>query len=596
MTHRTTRPLLLVLAAVLAACGSKKSSSSQQTQIGNAGDPCLLPQFACATGLACIDARCGPVPAKAGDACDLSTSCPSGLGCVFGRCATLAGSGAACGPQAPCASGLFCAGVTATGGGTCQASLPSATCTPPTSLPSSTNIVSEGTVTIDPATLAKYSAVPFQTTADAAHCVLPIQTPLQGTTAQQLGTHQVGTQVGFTVAPGTVSFSIVSQESDHTALDSFIFSGSTFPNSVVPTDVTLPSGTVAYDDTAIPFPQPDPDAYARLLAYYGASSVSDGAFTVPNTTRSVQDVSAAGALPPGGWSAVVNDVAFEANATGGTNGQYDLAVISRPGPLTSTGTVDVAVYLVTKSTLTSTSAVTDPHFQRWTRSVALLLGRAGICVGTFHVYDLPPALVNLWYSINIDQDKPCDPLAQMFTVSSGTNAPGAIQLFLTDDLTASGLQPGQSLAGIDGTIPGPSLVPGLINSGAAVAIGTDLDGGTCGAGFDPIHCGADFLAYIGAHESGHWLGLYHLTESGGTLFDPITDTPACQCSSCASTNAGNCGKSGSSAAQVTASDCTKSTTCGGGDNLMFWIYQDGPSQGTLTSQQAMVMRLNPAVH
>jgi hypothetical protein len=300
---------------------------------------------------------------------------------------------------------------------------------------------------------------------------------------------------------------------------------------------------------------------------------------------------------------VVNDYASE--FVNGNTGQYDVSVLARTVPLSTSGTIDIAVYLVTQSSLTADKVVNDstmgPRFRQWANSVAFLLGQFGICVGTVHVYDVPASLQALWYSINIDQDKPCEPLMQMFTVSQPIDA---VHLFFVDKLDASGLQPGQSLAGIDGTIPGPSLFPGLLNSGAAVAMedfftNPNAQGGTCSTTFDPVHCNLDYLAYISAHETGHWLGLYHDTEADGALFDPLTDTPTCLCSTCAILKTGeSCGK-GSPPPDVTAQMCIPTPAkpgCGGGDNLMFWLYQDGFSQGTVTSQQGAVVRLNPAVH
>ena len=42
-----------------------------------------------------------------------------------------------------------------------------------------------------------------------------------------------------------------------------------------------------------------------------------------------------------------------------------------------------------------------------------------------------------------------------------------------------------------------------------------------------MFCGADQVAYIAAHESGHYLGLYHTTEANAGIFDPLGDTPQC---------------------------------------------------------------------
>ena len=45
---------------------------------------------------------------------------------------------------------------------------------------------------------------------------------------------------------------------------------------------------------------------------------------------------------------------------------------------------------------------------------------------------------------------------------------------------------------------------------------------------------------------------------------------------------------------VSGANCTKSTSCGGGENLMFWLLDDA-STGALSCEQGAVMRTNPVV-
>jgi hypothetical protein len=110
-------------------------------------------------------------------------------------------------------------------------------------------------------------------------------------------------------------------------------------------------------------------------------------------------------------------------------------------------------------------------------------------------------------------------------------------------------------------------------------------------------CGPDRVAYIGAHETGHFLGLFHTTEAEGADFDPLADTLKCPCIACASPNdLAKCGSpAGVSAPNISADHCISAPACGGGDNLMFWLLQAGISLGNLTPQQGQVMRLNPLV-
>jgi hypothetical protein len=97
------------------------------------------------------------------------------------------------------------------------------------------------------------------------------------------------------------------------------------------------------------------------------------------------------------------------------------------------------------------------------------------------------------------------------------------------------------------------------------------------------------VAYVAAHESGHFLGLYHPTESSGTVFDPLRDTPHCECTQCGLAQA-TCDKTG-----LPGNRCTHaSATCGGGANLMFWLVSS-VSQGYLSPEQARVARSSPLV-
>jgi len=163
---------------------------------------------------------------------------------------------------------------------------------------------------------------------------------------------------------------------------------------------------------------------------------------------------------------------------------------------------------------------------------------------------------------------------------------------------------GLNVVGVDGTIPGPSSVGGNVSSGASVN-GSDLTLTGCGAGIDILNCGADSVAYITAHEGGHFMGLYHTTEQTGDSFDPLSDTPSCPCASCApASQQANCVSKNPSAAQPTLirnESCLRPTgtpVCGGGENLMFWLlpqsFNPNPPS-VLSAHQGQVIRSNLVV-
>jgi len=125
---------------------------------------------------------------------------------------------------------------------------------------------------------------------------------------------------------------------------------------------------------------------------------------------------------------------------------------------------------------------------------------------------------------------------------------------------------------------------GTIHSGAVInAANLPGNPGLCTGGLN-LSCGADEVAYVAAHEGGHWMGLYHTTEQQGDNFDSLADTGKCPSA---------CGKTPDDP-PLNFKNCTASASCAGGDNLMFWLLENS-LQGKLTCEQGGVMRANPVV-
>jgi len=413
-------------------------------------------------------------------------------------------------------------------------------------------------------------------------CVKTVQpSALPATAKQDLGVHGVGQRVQFAIAPNTTSFSIVSQAVN--AWPTIEYKGNTFDNSAIPDIVRDPAGGLWYDDNNIPA-----DTTTALYEFGGQSPVVN-TFTMPNTTPALT-VTRDGGVPPGNWSFLVNDYAYEctylSGCDGGTDsGTYDIKVLSQFGPASSTGTLDISIYLVETAGLDSGTALTNVSVKRFVESTTTLFAQAGICPGTITFYDVPSwASTRYATSINGDTTAPCDLMPQMFTLSQSDKA---LNLFWVSSIGGGS---NGTILGIDGTIPGPSTVGGTIASGAAMSV-EGLDRGTCNNTISAALCGPDEKAYIAAHEASHWLGLFHVTEATGTLFDPLTDTAKCVCRTCSATP-GGC----DSTTIVTGSTCNGTRTdCGGADNLMFWLL-GGANGGKLTEQQGEVMRHNLVVH
>ncbi len=436
-------------------------------------------------------------------------------------------------------------------------------------------------------------------------CAIPHPTASaasQPTQVFALGTNKVGTTLSVSVPAGAASITIIEQIVSAPANAVFTDLG-TLPNDAIPLSVTDPNGNVVFDTFKIP---PDP-TQAKL--YFASSSPGAGTLTLPNTAAGL-DLVAAG-LPQGSWSLVVSDLAHAcsrasncASGGGSTASTYDVTVIVKPGAgagaIPAAGKVDVTFNLTSGNItppLTAATAGTDADLLRLRRSLETLLAPSGLTLGTVSYVDVPSAAAaKVASGVNVDDGTACGEMAQLLA----TAPPGRqVNIFLVSAFVSNDTVRGTSIAGFDGTIPGPATISPTLQSGAAVSA-ADLRS-QCGSAFDPASCGADLIAYATAHEMGHYFGLYHVTERDGTSFDPLTDTPTCSCQTCAS-NPRQCADASPAPATphtMGVAECVsstaRSTSCGGGDNLMFWLFADG-ALGNLTSQQAAVMRANPAVY
>jgi hypothetical protein len=417
------------------------------------------------------------------------------------------------------------------------------------------------------------------------------------------GTVAVGTVVPVPVPAGTTGLTFVEQavsapgslQYRATTADPW----QTIANNAGPDYVYDATGATFYDGWATP-----PADGNALSLFLDSSSPTVGTLTIPNTTAAL----AAGNLVAGTWHFRVSDwgetcvdpVGSSGSVcTGGSSAStYDVTAIVRTGAIPAAGNVAVAFYLI--APLTAATAGTSASLQRMVSSLRTLLGRANLTVGSVAWHDLP-AEAQVKYAAQVDATGTggCDDVGRLFQYG----LPGhTLNLFLVPKInlpTQAGS--GTSVVGLDGTIPGPSSFGGTVQSGALVSF-ENLDyrrlPSACSGAFNPNDCGADLTAYVAAHEVGHFLGLYHTTEADGMWFDPLTDTPRCPCSTCApATEVAKCGDP-TLPTWLYSSSCTGTPAgCGGEDNLMFWLVSQLtiPAPGTISPQQAQVMRANPLV-
>jgi hypothetical protein len=179
----------------------------------------------------------------------------------------------------------------------------------------------------------------------------------------------------------------------------------------------------------------------------------------------------------------------------------------------------------------------------------------GMSLGTLHEFDVVGTLREELSVLDVPRHKVGERevegrpqrLEELFTLSAGLDTPG-LNVFLIRDMG--------SYVGIAGGIPGVLGLHGTGRSGVALAI-------------DQLGDLADADLVL-LHELGHFLGLFHTTESSGTVLDPLADTVEC-------TSAQDKDED----RELSTDECWDE----GADNLMFWT-----GSGTLlTKQQIAVM-------
>lgn len=570
--------LLLACAAVLAGCPG--------------ATPCTTVRD-CANTQRCVNGGCadpGSTPGQLGESCRGTSDCAASLTCSSPQNGYPGGYCTAACVTAPCASGA------------CTQVGPDTIC--------AAKCANDSECRTGYACCASLNNVCVPLGGCIPACTRPVvastlEASIPGARVLALGSHKVGDIVPFDVPAGTASVTIVHQA--ELANLTVTFQGQVLDNSAVPLTVSFPDGGVAYDDTVNLNGSADGGFdYSGKYAFYGGGTPSTSAFTFPNTTASL-----AAGVPAGTWKFVVNDFARECVTAGCSDGgtdanTYDVSVLLKPGGARSN--IDVAFYIVADLTtlsgqpLTDVNAKTDPQVQRMVDTYTKLIANSssGITVRSVTFYYADAASrARFGTNVNATQTGPCDELDQMFLLSGGH--PGnTVNVFLAQSLRASA-GGGGTIVGIDGTIPGPASLNGTVHSGAVVSA-ADIFAATQQScppgGFSINGCGPDRVAYIAAHETGHFLGLFHTTEQNGSDYDPLTDTAKCPCLSCAApADRSRCADSpGANAPFLSADLCLKGDgICDGGDNLMFWQLEAGVSAGRISAQQAQVMKLNPAV-
>ncbi len=206
----------------------------------------------------------------------------------------------------------------------------------------------------------------------------------------------------------------------------------------------------------------------------------------------------------------------------------------------------------------ASAAQNDTDFRRAMTVFQGLYGQLGIDFGNVIYENLDSGAASLKTIDSVDG--PNNELGQLFSKSK--NLGQGINFFFVQEIV--GGQEGFIILGIAGGIPGPPAIQGTRHSGVALTM----------MGFRDQ---PDVLGQTMAHEGGHYLGLFHTSESGGSSHDPLPDTAQC-------TSSNDDDFDG----YVTTQECAGK----GSDNFMFWLAAAGSNR--VSDEQGRVLRRNPA--
>ncbi len=212
--------------------------------------------------------------------------------------------------------------------------------------------------------------------------------------------------------------------------------------------------------------------------------------------------------------------------------------------------LDLNIYLVGLDDigLTASTAATHDDFQSILASVDEIFEQAGIALGEIRYMELEQSVVDEYRVIYEEWD--------IYELIAHSEYPGedsdsalSVNLFITEQFVYEAIGLAMGIPGIPGYHE--SLVSGIALTGQYIGDNAD----------DNL-----FTAIAIAHEVGHFLGLFHTSETDGQTHDGLDDTPEC-------------------------TNLNAYWNCPDVDNVMFPYIDYGTVE--LTPDQSYVMHVNP---
>lgn len=354
-------------------------------------------------------------------------------------------------------------------------------------------------------------------------------------TAQQIRSEVLGTfsvtgtrfeEVTFTVPANTLSFGVTLESED--------------ADSSYPAVVSLqgPNKKALYDlfnplDSAM---------------RYSSPSISPTGFIYPN--------SPALNLSPGEYTLSVG-------ASKRANVKVTLHIKS--GSPVAQERLPLTLWFLDNSYYRAEDARADPAFQRAVARMQTIYMNAGILIDEVNYRNVSGTVASEYGVF----DPAKVPVGRVIGLALEGEETSGANIFFNDQLLQDN---GSVLYGISAGLPGPPA----LNDSPTLGVFVALD----------IHfpqedlLDEEELAATMAHELGHYLGLFHLSEADGSAHDPLRDTAECHGSR-------DTDRSGTLSGQ----ECGAAAAT----NLMFWTPAKGFMQDRISDEQRWVIHRNPVV-